>query len=160
QQTVKVLIHRDRSAGGKLRELLLALRLEHRLSKREILALYLSVAPYGNQLEGAEAASRAYFETSVENLTPAQAALLAALPQRPTALDPYRQLEAARRRQRWVLDRMRALGMLGAEDYEAALGERLRIARARRAFLAPHFVERVTAAVPGAPSRIQTTLDA
>ena len=50
QQTVKVLIRRQRTAAGKLREMVLALRLEHRLSKREILALYLSVAPYGNQL--------------------------------------------------------------------------------------------------------------
>jgi penicillin-binding protein 1C len=161
QQAIKVLTRRDRSAMGKLREALLALRLEHQLSKREILALYLSVAPYGNQLEGAEAASRAYFDTRAEDLTPAQAALLAALPQRPSALDPYRHLDAARRRQRWVLERMRALGLLTAEDHEAASRERLRIVRAQRAFLAPHFVERVLSAVPGpAPRRIHTTLDA
>jgi penicillin-binding protein 1C len=161
QQAVKVLIHRDRSAAGKLREAVLALRLEHRLGKREILALYLSVAPYGNQLQGAEAASRAYFDTSAENLTPAQAALLAALPQRPTALDPYRHEEAARRRQQWVLQRMLSLGLLSAEDYETARQERLRIVRTERAFLAPHFVERVLAGVPGPPPpRIETTLDA
>jgi penicillin-binding protein 1C len=161
QQAVKVLTRRDRTAVGKLREALLALRLEHRLSKREILALYLSVAPYGNQLQGAEAASRAYFDTSAENLTPAQAALLAALPQRPTALDPYRHLDAARRRQRWVLDRMRALGLLTAEDHETARRERLQIVRTERAFLAPHFVERALAAVEGPPPRrIETTLDA
>jgi len=161
QQAVKVLIHRDRSAAGKLREAVLALRLEHRLSKREILALYLSVAPYGNQLQGAEAASRAYFDTSAENLTAAQAALLAALPQRPTALDPYRHEDAARRRQQWVLQRMRSLGLLSAEDYETARHERLRIVRTERAFLAPHFVERVLAGVSGAPPpRIETTLDA
>jgi penicillin-binding protein 1C len=161
QQAVKVLIHRDRSAAGKLREAVLALRLEHRLSKREILALYLSVAPYGNQLQGAEAASRAYFDTSAENLTAAQAALLAALPQRPTALDPYRHEDAARRRQQWVLQRMRSLGLLSAEDYETARHERLRIVRTERAFLAPHFVERVLAGVSGPPPRrIETTLDA
>ena len=101
QQTVKVLVHRDRSAAGKLREAVLALRLERRLSKREILALYLTVAPYGNQIQGAEAASRAYFGVSAALLTPAQAALLAGLPQRPSALDPRRHLEAARRRQQW-----------------------------------------------------------
>jgi penicillin-binding protein 1C len=161
QQVVKVLTHRDRSVKGKLREAVLALRLEHRLSKREILALYLSVAPYGNQLQGAEAASRAYFDTSADNLTPAQAALLAALPQRPTALDPYRHEAAARRRQQWVLERMRALGFLSAEDYETARHERLRIVRTEKAFLAPHFVERVLATVPGPPARrIETTLDA
>lgn len=161
QQTVKVLTHRDRSAMGKLREAVLSLRVEHRLSKREIVALYLSVAPYGNQLQGAEAASRAYFDTSAEDLTPAQAALLAGLPQRPTALDPYRHLEAARRRQKWVLERMRALGLLSAEDYETARHERLRIVRTEHAFLAPHFVEQVLARVPGPPPRrIETTLDA
>jgi penicillin-binding protein 1C len=161
QQAVKILIRRERTAGGKLREAVLALRLEHRLSKPEILALYLSVAPYGNQLQGAEAASRAYFGTGAENLTPAQAALLAGLPQRPTALDPYRHLDAARRRQRWVLDRMRALGLLSEDDYRAALVERLAIVRTESAFLAPHFVERVLAEVPGPPPRrIETTLDA
>jgi len=133
QQTVKVLTHRDRSAAGKLREAVLSLRVEHRLSKREIVALYLTVAPYGNQLQGAEAASRAYFDTSAENLTPAQAALLAGLPQRPTALDPYRHLDAARRRQKWVLERMRTLGLLSAEDYETAWHERLRIVRTEHA---------------------------
>ena len=161
QQAVKVLIHRDRSAAGKLREALLALRVEHHLSKREILALYLNVAPYGNQLQGAEAASRAYFDTSAQNLTPAQAALLAGLPQRPTALDPYRHEAAARRRQQWVLERMRSLGFLSAEDYEAARNERLRIVRTERAFLAPHFVERALAGIPGPPPRrVETTLDA
>ena len=161
QQAVKILTHRDRSPAGKLREALLAFRLEHRLSKRDIVALYLRIAPYGNQLEGAEAASRAYFDTAAGNLTPAQAALLAALPQRPTALDPYRHLDAARRRQAWVLGRMRALGLLSPDDYEAALHERLAIVRTERVFLAPHFVERVLGAVPGPPPRrIETTLDA
>src|SRR5262245_61939678 len=67
QQTVKLLIARSEGAtpprrfGGKLREAVLALRLEHRLGKREILALYLNAASYGNQLTGAERASRAYF---------------------------------------------------------------------------------------------------
>jgi len=161
QQAIKVLVHRDRSAAGKLREAVLALRLEQRLGKREILALYLTVAPYGNQIQGAESASRAYFGVAAAELTPAQAALLAGLPQRPSALDPRRHLEAARRRQQWVLGRMRELGWLTAEEYQAACRERLAIARSERAFLAPHFVERVMQAVPGPPPRrIRTTLDA
>jgi penicillin-binding protein 1C len=161
QQTVKMLIRRERTAAGKLREAVLAFRLEQRLSKREILALYLSLAPYGNQLQGAEAASRAYFGTAAGNLTPAQAALLAALPQRPSALDPYRRYGAAQSRQRWVLQRMRTLGLLSAEDYESARLERLRLVRTGSAFLAPHFVERVLGAAGGpAPRRLETTLDA
>jgi membrane peptidoglycan carboxypeptidase len=127
QQTVKVLIRRPRSARGKLREVVLALRLEHQRSKPEILALYLNVAPYGNQLVGAEAASRAYFGCAAAELTPAQAAFLAALPQRPSALNPYRNLSGALARQRWVLERMAALGFLSAEELAAARAERIEV---------------------------------
>ena len=78
------------ASRAKVREAVIALRLEHRLSKREILALYLNLAPYGNQLTGAERASRAYFGHDASLLTPAQAAFLAALPQRPSSFNPYR----------------------------------------------------------------------
>ncbi|OYW06086.1 MAG: hypothetical protein B7X11_01330, partial [Acidobacteria bacterium 37-65-4] len=102
QQAVKRLMARRRTVGGKVREMVIALRLEHRLSKLEILALYLNVAPYGNQYEGAQAASMGYFGCPASNLTPAQAAFLAGLPQRPSSLDPYRNLKGALARQREV----------------------------------------------------------
>jgi penicillin-binding protein 1C len=110
QQVVKQLMWRRRTVAGKLREMLLALRIEHRLSKREILALYLNLAPYGNQYAGAQSASLGYFGCPAENLTPAQAAFLAGLPQRPDALDPLRHFGAANRRQKNVLKRMRDCG--------------------------------------------------
>ncbi|HEX6738187.1 MAG TPA: penicillin-binding protein 1C [Vicinamibacteria bacterium] len=161
QQAVKVLIRRPRTARGKLREVVLALRLEHRLPKAEVLALYLNVAPYGNQLAGAEAASRAYFGCAAAELTPAQAALLAGLPQRPSALNPYRNLAGALTRQRWVLERMAALGYLTPEELAAARAERLEVRRAARAFAAPHFVERALAEQgEDPPRRVETTLDA
>jgi penicillin-binding protein 1C len=161
QQTVKVLIRRQRTAAGKLREMVLALRLEHRLSKREILALYLGVAPYGNQLSGAAAASTAYFGVQPEDLTPAQAALLAGLPQRPSALDPYRHPDRAQARQHVVIARMEAAGLLSAADAARARGERLRFVPLARPFTAPHFLDRVRAeAGPGPARRIETTLDA
>ena len=161
QQTAKLLIARPRTLAGKLREALLALRLEHRLTKREILALYLSVAPYGNQLTGAEAASRAYFGCDAADLTPAQAALLAGLPQAPSMLDPYRHLPRAIARQAVVLDRMESRGLLSAADARRARAERLRIIPRARAFIAPHFLERaLQAAGEPAPRRIETTLDA
>ncbi|MGA9752701.1 MAG: biosynthetic peptidoglycan transglycosylase, partial [Acidobacteriota bacterium] len=97
QQVVKRLTARRRTVPGKLREMLLALRLEHRLSKREILALYLNLAPYGNQYAGVAGASRGYFGCPPENLTAAQAAFLAGLPQRPSAFDPYRHVDRALR---------------------------------------------------------------
>jgi len=95
------------------------------------------------------------------NLTAAQASLLAALPQRPSALNPYRNLDRALVRQRWVLGRMRDLGSLTPAEYERALAERLRVVRHESAFLAPHFVERALAAAGApAPRRVETTLDA
>jgi penicillin-binding protein 1C len=161
QQTVKLLMNRERTLAGKLEEIVQALRLERRLGKREILALYLSLAPYGNQLQGAEAASRAYFGCAAENLTFAQAALLAGLPQRPSVLNPYRNFEGALARQRWVLARMRQNGALSPMDYERALGETLRLVRDPRPVLAPHFVERVLEGLPaGSARRVETTLDA
>jgi penicillin-binding protein 1C len=160
QQVAKLLIERPRSLAGKLREVVVALRLEHRLDKAEILALYLSLAPYGNQLVGARAASEAYFGCAPANLTAAQAAFLAGLPQRPSALDPDRNLEGALARQRWVLARMGELGLLPSAELERARAERLQLRPRRRDLLAPHFVERVRAVAPGPVRRVETTLDA
>jgi penicillin-binding protein 1C len=161
QQVVKLLMRRPRTLGGKLREILYALRLEHRLEKREILALYMALAPYGNQLVGAEAASRAYFGCAAEDLTPAQAAFLAGLPQRPGALNPHRNFAAAARRQGWVLERMARNGALDTAGLARAQAERLRLARPEGAFAAPHFVERVMGDLRARRARrVETTLDA
>lgn len=155
-----------RTVPGKVCEMLLALRLEHRLSKREILALYLNLAPYGNRYKGAAAAARGYFGTDPANLTPAQAAFLAALPQRPTSLDPRRRFEAAGRCQRWVLARMAERGTLSRSDLATARSERLRIDGESRDAIAPRFVFRVLREAqprvnPASPiCRIDTTLDA
>ena len=159
QQAVKRLMARRRTVGGKVREMVYAMRLEHRLTKREILALYLNVAPYGNQYEGVQAASMGYFGCSVGNLTPAQAAFLAGLPQRPSALDPYRNLKGALVRQRQVLRRMRDLGLLDEETYRRAREERLVFQRGERPLLAPHFVQRVLTLRGEAPGDVRTTLD-
>ena len=167
QQVAKLLLARHAAPGArrtavtKLREAVIALRLEHRFSKRDILALYLNLAPYGNQLSGAGRASRAYFGHPPSLLTPAQAAFLAALPQRPSAYNPYRDVTRARRRQERVIGRMRALGTLSTEQAREASDERLALSREPAAFIAPHFVERVLlAAGSDRPRRIQTTLDA
>src|SRR6185503_8216701 len=99
---------RRRALWAKLHEAVVALRLEHRLGKRELLALYVNLAPYGNQLTGAGRASRAYFGHDASLLTPAQAAFLAALPQRPSSYNPYRDPARARQRQERVIVRMAA----------------------------------------------------
>jgi len=166
QQVVKMLLAR-RSADGvhsrglrtKIEEAVLALRLERRFSKEEILARYLNLAPYGNQIEGAARASRIYFGVDADMLTPAQAAFLAGLPQRPTGYNPYRNPEAARQRQLAILDRMAAQGRIDDDVVAAARGEQLRFSPLPDAFRAPHFVEMVRAG-GHTGERITTTLDA
>ena len=160
QQVVKLLLHRGTGIGEKLREALFALRLEHRLSKREILALYLNLAPYGHLYAGAESASRGYFGCPAANLTPAQAAFLAALPQRPSAFDPFRNFGRAELRKARVLARMKKLGFLTAREEELALAERLVLRREPRRLVAPHFSARALAELsPGASGIVRTTLD-
>jgi penicillin-binding protein 1C len=166
QQVAKLLLNREsprrkRGIAAKIHEAVLALRLEHRYSKREILALYLNLAAYGNQVVGAERASRAYFGCSASMITPAQAAFLAGLPQRPSGFNPYRSFDAALDRQRAVLQRMAKAGMLSPAQLQEAGAERLTLTRESAPFRAPHFVEMVFAAAGDErPARIQTTIDA
>ncbi|MDX5393153.1 MAG: transglycosylase domain-containing protein, partial [Caulobacteraceae bacterium] len=84
-QTARLLEPRPRNLGSKLIELARAVQIEARLSKREILAMYLTLAPYGGNLEGVRAASLSYFGQEPSSLTPGQQALLIALPQAPEA---------------------------------------------------------------------------
>ena len=152
---------RRRGVGAKVEEAILALRLEHRFTKREILAHYLNLAAFGNQLAGAVHASRAYFGCDAALLTPAQAAFLAGLPQRPSVFNPYRRPGKAVARQRVILRRMEAAGALTPEEAARAADERLVFTRDPAPFLAPHFVEMVLASLEGPrPPRIRTTLDA
>jgi len=174
QQVAKLLLARGTGAPPaarglrvKVREAVLALRLEHRFDKRAIMALYLNLAPYGNQLVGAERASHAYFGCDAALLTPAQAAFLAALPQRPTRFNPYRDPERVRPRQRYVIDRMQASGALTPDAAREALAERMALRHDPPVFLAPHFVQRVIGGAGGLgrqPDRgtriVTTTLDA
>src|SRR4029079_3719803 len=101
-----------RGVMAKVREATLAERLEHRFTKAQILALYLNLASYGNQIVGAGRASYAYFGHDASMLTTAQAAFLAGLPQRPTTFNPYRGTASALARQRQVLRRMEATGAM------------------------------------------------
>src|SRR5262249_43971171 len=146
QQVAKLLIARQAPRGqaphgwlAKLHEGVVALRLEHRLSKNDILALYLNLAPYGNQIEGAERASRAYFGRSGASVTPAEAAFLAALPQRPTRFNPWRDPTRVRSRQQRILSTMSARHWLSAGDYDTARAEPLILSHETQALIAPHF---------------------
>ena len=156
QQVAKMLLgNPPRTIAAKVREAVIALRLEHRYTKKQILALYVNLAPYGEQTIGIARASRRYFACAPDELTIAQSAWLASLPQRPST--PRRALA----RQRAVLASMRKLGSIDANEYRDARNERLSLDRGLQPTLAPHFVERVRASLgPNAPRRIETTLDA
>ena len=163
QQVAKLLIQRkeglrDRGWRAKVREMVLALRLEHRFGKREILALYLNLASYGNQATGAARASQIYFGVDPSMLTPAQAAFIAALPQRPTAFNPWKNLASARARQQTVLRRMTVTDSLSEIQLRDARNEQLNLLPRATAFAAPHFVDMVRSAT-GPDPRIETTID-
>ncbi|WP_353645388.1 penicillin-binding protein 1C [Mesorhizobium sp. WSM2239] len=114
----------SRSIASKLRQMVRAIQIERRLTKREILERYLTLAPYGGNLEGVRAASLAWFGKEPKRLTVSEAALLVALPQLPERRRPDRHPKAAHAARDRVLSRMVAAGLLGErEAARAALGE-------------------------------------
>ena len=149
----------QRSAFGKLRQIVGAWRLERHLSKDQILRLYLRLAPFGGNVEGARAASLAYFGKEPRRLSIAEAALLVAIPQAPEARRPDRHAEAARRARNRVIDRALAAGVVTPD--EAANARREPVPAVRREFpkLAPHLAEAEVRRLPGQTVH-RLTLDA
>lgn len=145
--------------SGKLRQIRVALALERRLDKAAILSLYLTHAPYGGNLEGIRAATFAWFGKEPARLTPAEAALLIALPQSPEARRPDRHRLAARAARARVLARMQARGLLSAEEVVSGNAAPLPVAMRPFPMLAPHLADRMRAADPLAP-RHDLTLEA
>ncbi len=129
--------------GPKLRQARLAMALERKLSKEEILNLYLLLAPFGGNLEGVRAASRAYFDKEPGRLTPAQIALLIALPQSPEKRRPDKHPESAKKARDRVLIRLTTAGELPLD--EATAGKHEIIPSARKPFpsIAAHLSDRV-----------------
>src|SRR5215470_9762407 len=111
-QTVRLLEPRPRTFGAKLIEMARAMQLEWHLDKDRILDAYLTLAPYGGNVEGVRAAARAYFGKEPDRLTDGEAALLVALPQAPETLRPDRFPVRARQARDRVLDRMVELGLM------------------------------------------------
>jgi penicillin-binding protein 1A len=127
----------------KLKEIILAVRIERELTKAEILAIYLNHVYLGNGAHGVGAAAEIYFGKDVENLTVAEAALLAGLVASPSRYAPHRNIDAARTRQRYVLSRMREDGYLSEGELASAEEEPLAILKSGdiNHLAAPHFVE-------------------
>nr|WP_254604296.1 penicillin-binding protein 1C [Leisingera sp. ANG59] len=144
--------------AGKLRQMRVALALERRLSKDEILTLYLTHAPYGGAAEGIRAATYSWFGKEPTRLTPAEAALLVALPQSPERRRPDRFPKAASDARDRVLERMERQGILSAEQTEAARRTPLPHQMAAFPRHAPHLADRVTDQHPG-KRQLRLTLD-
>jgi penicillin-binding protein 1C len=157
-QTAKLLEPRPRTFRSKAIEMARALQLEARFSKREILAAYLTLIPYGGNLEGVRAASLAYFGKEPRRLTEAEAALLVALPRDPEGLRPDRFPAAARKARNAVLERVAARGLIDAAALESARATPVPTGRMPLPFLAPHLTEQL--AVQARGGEIATTLDA
>jgi penicillin-binding protein 1C len=135
----------ERSMAAKLRQIVRALELERSLKKDEILSLYLSLAPYGGNLEGIRAASLAYFGKEPRRLTLGEISLLVALPQSPEARRPDRSAETARRARDRVLDRVAAQGVLPEAEIARAKSEHVAAGRRALPMLAPHAAEAAVA---------------
>jgi penicillin-binding protein 1C len=120
-QVARLLEPRERrSLSAKLRQIVRALALERALGKRETLALYLTLAPYGGNLEGVRAAALAYFGKEPRKLSLAEAALLVALPQSPELRRPDRFPDAARAARDRVLDRAAMAGLIPRDEIARA----------------------------------------
>ncbi len=157
-QTVRLLEPRPRTLVSKLVETARALQLEWRFDKREILGMYLTLAPFGGNIEGVAAASRLYFGKPPAILTAAEAALLVALPQSPSRLRPDRFPERAGLARAKVLERMARLGAIDADEIDFAAAAPLPPARREAPMAAPHLARLLHERNAGS-DMLATTLD-
>ncbi|NWF92355.1 MAG: PBP1A family penicillin-binding protein [Syntrophaceae bacterium] len=146
QQVVKsLLLSSEKSFPRKIREALLAFKIEKYLSKEEILYLYLNQIYLGHGCYGVAAAAEDYFGKAIEEVNLAEAALLAGLPQAPGKYSPYNHPEQARRRQIYVLNRMVEEGLISHDEYMKALQSPLKTKGKQNPSVenSSHFVEHV-----------------
>lgn len=147
-----------RTLGVKITEALRARRLAMCWSREEVLAAYANRVSFGNLMTGAATAASGYFHKPLGDLTPAECALLAALPQSPARLNPLRNLEGVLPRQRRILDKMHELHWLDDELHRVALDQKIVLQRFSGGFEAPHAVEMLRGGGHG--ETIRTTLNA
>jgi penicillin-binding protein 1C len=157
-QVARLLEPHPRGMAGKLHDIVRASQLEWRYSKNDILAMYLTLAPFGGNLEGVRAASLSYFGKEPANLTDAEAALLAALPQSPTRRRPDRHPAAAAQARDRLLGRLAACGAI--DPARAREASESPVAAARHDFpreAAQFAAGLARSAPPGA--RVRSTID-
>ena len=158
-QAARLLEPRPRGIGTKLFQMVRAFQLEERYSKDEILSIYLTLAPFGGNLEGVRAASLAYFGKPPSALDLSEAALLVALPQSPARDRPDRHGIAAAKGRDKVLARMVEEEVVSPSDAKVARAEGVASLRLQMPLSAPHVAQRLERAHPH-DARIVTTLDA
>jgi membrane peptidoglycan carboxypeptidase len=125
QQVIKnTLLNSDRRISRKVKEWILALKLERNMGKEQILSIYLNEAPYGGSIYGVEEAARTFFGKSSHEITLAEAAYLAAIPNAPTYYSPYgKNKDKLDNRKNAVLEKMKEQGMITADEYQTAKDE-------------------------------------
>jgi len=158
-QLARMLRPDRRTAGVKLRETFTAWRMEAGMGKEEILEAYLNRLPLGGNIYGVEAGARSILGVRAADLSLAQATFLAAIPNSPVRLNPYSSAAAVKRRQRHVLARMVATGVIDAERGSLAAEETLSLRRQEVSFLAPHLVFHLLEDLPPEVETVQTTID-
>jgi membrane peptidoglycan carboxypeptidase len=159
----------DVTARRKIKEIVVAYQVTQTYSKDDILEIYLNEIYYGNHNYGIEAAAQGYFGESAGNLSLAQAAMLAGIPQAPGFYDPYNRFSDVKARQEYVLGRMVEQGYITGDEASEADAEDVHLVDGVRSAVAPHFITLVTDEVEGkvgsdqlyrAGDQVVTTLDA
>jgi penicillin-binding protein 1C len=162
--TMQLARMRDRSESnliGKLQEIWTAWRIAAGMDKKQILQTYINYLPMGGNIYGVEAASRIYFGIGAQELSLNQASLLAALPNDPTALNPWQYLAELRQRQSYVLDRMVSDRYISEALAGLTKQENLALQPKRQEFtIAPHFLFWLGQQLPkNHGAKVRTTLD-
>jgi penicillin-binding protein 1C len=160
QQVIKIHENRPRTFKTKIREVILAIKLERQWTKKQILETYLNRLDYGNLRIGIAAAAHLYFNQTPATLTPSQSAFLAGLPNAPSLLNPYRPqgYERAIRRRNVILHRMLRFKMMDQETYKRALEEPIEIRPRQTSFQAPHFEDYILKTLQNHSSSVATSL--
>ncbi|HEX2528954.1 MAG TPA: penicillin-binding protein 1C [Geminicoccus sp.] len=159
-QVAKLLDPQPRTLSAKLVEIFRALQLGLRHDRDDVLAMWLTLAPFGGNLEGVRVASLAWFGREPAELAPAEMALLVALPRAPEQLRPDRHPERARIARDRLIRRLAARGAIDADTAAAATAMPVPTKRRRLPMLAPHLAEQLLARRPAAAADpLVTTLD-
>lgn len=142
QQLVKnTILSPEKTYTRKIKEAILSIETEIKYTKDEIFNLYLNQIPYGSNAYGVEAASQTYFDKHAKELSIAESAMLAALPQSPSYYSPFgSHIEELKARQEYILERMLKFNYISEEQHRQAQEESLVFSKAKGEFPAPHFV--------------------